>query len=47
MVFVHAKTRAAAIEAKGCDWAKIVKVEGGYAFFNTMTLAYPSFTHTH
>ena len=35
-IFVQAKTRAEAIEAKGRDWAKIVKVEGGYMFFDTI-----------
>ena len=34
--FVEAKTRAEAIGKKGRDWAKIVKVEGGYAFFDSL-----------
>lgn len=36
-VFYPAKTRKEAIQAKGSDWAKIVKVCGGYAFFETVT----------
>ena len=30
---IAAKTRAEAIERMGHDWYKIVKVEGGYKFF--------------
>jgi hypothetical protein len=35
-VFVVCKTHAEAIDAKGSDWAKIVKVDGGYMFFESM-----------
>jgi len=35
--FVESKTRAEAIERMGRDWAKIVKVEGGYYFFDTLS----------
>lgn len=35
--FIESKTRAEAIERMGGDWAKIVKVSGGYMFFDTIT----------
>ena len=37
MIFVDAKTRQEVTDRKGFDWAKIVKVEGGYALFETLT----------
>lgn len=37
MKFIASKTKAEAIERMGRDWAKIVKVDGGYMFFNTLT----------
>lgn len=35
-IFVEAKTRQEATSKKGRDWAKIVKVFGGYMFFETI-----------
>ena len=35
-VFVACKTRAEAFEAKGIDWVKVVKVDGGYMFFESV-----------
>jgi hypothetical protein len=34
--FIESKTRAEAIERMDRDWAKIVKVCGGYMFFDTL-----------
>jgi hypothetical protein len=36
-VFCHCKSRKQFIAAKGHDWAKIIKVEGGYMGFETLT----------
>lgn len=36
-IFFPAKTRKEAIAAKGFDWAKVVKVCGGYMFFETVS----------
>ena len=34
-IFYPCKYRWEAVQAKGFDWYKIVKVEGGYRFFET------------
>lgn len=36
MKFIHCKTRQQFTDAAGFDWAKIVKVDGGYMGFNTI-----------
>lgn len=37
MIFVQAESKKEATSQKGFDWAKIVKVDGGYAFFESIT----------
>jgi len=37
MRFVSKTTKRDAVEVAGLDWAKIVKVDGGYMFFETVT----------
>ena len=36
MKVIHCKSRSEFVEAAGFDWAKIVKVEGGYIGFESM-----------
>jgi hypothetical protein len=36
MKFIEADTREEALQRAGHDWAKIIKVSGGWMFFDTI-----------